>query len=128
MAAVAGSAHKTPTTASHAVVSGPFPWIGRGSSGSGDGRRPRRQAQTVENLLNGVGRVDRCDDFHTSPAARAFEDVQLPYSFHEFGPYVNPAVPAGSPLQCFLCSCCRSRRGICPRALSSVGGVERYRG
>ena len=43
-------------------------WIGRCASGSGDGRCARRQAQTVENLLNGVGRVDRCHDFHTSPA------------------------------------------------------------
>src|SRR6267378_6493768 len=74
------------------------------------GAAPATEAQTVENLLNGVGRVDRCHDFHTSPAARAFEDVQFPYSFHEFGPCVIPAVPTGSRLQCFLCSCCRSRR------------------
>src|SRR5439155_5003720 len=96
------SGHTTPTTASHAVVSGPFQRIGGRSSGSGDGRRPRRLAQTVENLLNGVGRVDRCHDFHTSPAARAFEDVQFPYSFHEFGPCVIPAVPERVWPTCFV--------------------------
>jgi hypothetical protein len=62
----------------------------------GDGSRQRRSArrktQAVQKLSNGVGRMDRCHDFHPPQTARAFQNVKLEDASHEFGPAIIPAV------------------------------------
>jgi hypothetical protein len=70
----------------------------------GDGRRyrwsARRKTQTVQNLWNGIGRMDRCHNFHTPQAARAFQNVKLEHALHQFRPCIIPAISRTSRLRC----------------------------
>ncbi len=100
------------------------------------GGRARRQAETVQNLPNGFGRLDRGEDPHGSTALGAFENVEGPHAGHQLRPGIVAGAasgfrarsvgprgvgPTGSPL-----SGCRAAGTIWDRHLAAGASTPLY--